>query len=418
MVNNLVHDDFENDQGPSVGQDFSGASLSGIRVMAVAFFALFAIGCYAPLKSPGISATVLPGQFRTPIRTGGMPLNYAALTIDRHDDYLIGQDDILEVSIPELNENDVLRTLRVQVMSSGEVHLPLVGAVKVGGKNLLHAQTAIVNAYQQGFFNSPKVSVTLAEKAVVSVVVLGKVSSPGVVLLPRQENDIAHAIAQAGGLAEDAADTIEVHRSPREFPTPVSDEAYSAIETFPKLARPPSPVPQQTISEPARVIKIPLRGELPAGFNHNDIVVETGDVIVVPSRRNEVFYVVGNLNNNNLVRFTAGERERELGGGFILPRDREIDVVTAVAMAGYIDPIYSPTTVTVQRHQPNCAPLLIHVDLIAARYSWEENIYVAPGDIIYLNPDAKWYFRRTFDRLLPDLITLPYRRLIGVNGGF
>jgi hypothetical protein len=33
---------------------------------------------------------------------------------------------------------------------------------------------------------------------------------------------------------------------------------------------------------------------------------------------------------------------------------------------------------------------------------------VRAGDIIYLNPDSAWWFRRTFDRVLPELITLPY----------
>ena len=84
----------------------------------------------------------------------------------------------------------------------------------------------------------------------------------------------------------------------------------------------------------------------------------------------------------------------------MLPEDREIDVVTAVAMAGYIDPIDSPTTVTVHRTMPEGTPLLIRVDLIKARTDPEETVFVQPGDIIYLNPDAWWYSRRLFDHLI------------------
>ena len=91
-----------------------------------------------------------------------------------------------------------------------------------------------------------------------------------------------------------------------------------------------------------------------------------------------------------------------------MPKDREIDVVTAVAMAGYIDPIDSPTTVTVHRVMPDGNPMLIHVDLIKARYDRRETIFVQAGDIIYLNPDAHWWFRRTFDKVVDDLILLPY----------
>ena len=77
-------------------------------------------------------------------------------------------------------------------------------------------------------------------------------------------------------------------------------------------------------------------------------------------------------------------------------------------MAGYIDPIDSPTTVTVHRVAPNGQPLLIYVDLIQARYDARETVLVAPGDIIYLNPDGPWWFRRTFDRVVDSLILLPY----------
>ena len=120
------------------------------------------------------------------------------------------------------------------------------------------------------------------------------------------------------------------------------------------------------------------------------------------------FFVVGPLSGINAVNFTVSDRDRQLGNAFILPDDRDIDVVMAVAMAGYIDPIESPSTVTVHRSVPGAQPMLIHVDLIDARYSWKENIYVRPGDIIYLNPDPAWWWRRTFDRIVPELITIPY----------
>ena len=125
-----------------------------------------------------------------------------------------------------------------------------------------------------------------------------------------------------------------------------------------------------------------------------------------------LLFVLGKLSSTNFVRFSLGRENRDLGTGFILPRDRDVDVVTAVAMAGYIDPIDSPTTVTVQRTLFDGQPMLIRVDLIAARFDRKENIMVQAGDIIYLNPDAQWWFRRTFDRIIPELILFPYQRVI------
>ena len=136
------------------------------------------------------------------------------------------------------------------------------------------------------------------------------------------------------------------------------------------------------------------------------------DVVVVKKSPDKTFYVVGQLSGNNQVRFTVGNDNRDLGNGFLLPPDRDVDVVTAVAMAGYIDPIDSPTTVTVHRTGSDGNPLLIRVDLIAARFDRSENIMVLPGDIIYLNPDPAWWLRRTLDRVLPTIITAPYTELM------
>jgi len=183
---------------------------------------------------------------------------------------------------------------------------------------------------------------------------------------------------------------------------------------------PPAGVGQQQTA----ILRIPLRGSSPTMMvcenqpvygSHvtGRVELRPGDVVVVPRKEDEVFFVVGPLSEMNVVNFTVTDRDRQLGSGFIIPKDRDIDVVTAVAMAGYIDPIYSPSTVTVHRSQPGCPPLLVRVDLMKARYSWQENIYVQPGDIIYLNPDPAWWWRRTFDRVLPELLTAPYREAMG-----
>ena len=64
-------------------------------------------------------------------------------------------------------------------MANGEIHLPMVGAVRVGGVNLMTAQKRINDAYANGFLVDPRVSVALGEKATTSIVVLGKVNRPG-----------------------------------------------------------------------------------------------------------------------------------------------------------------------------------------------------------------------------------------------
>jgi protein involved in polysaccharide export with SLBB domain len=353
-------------------------------------------GCYTPLQSHGIWACSLPDSFRTPVRSVGPPLNYSHLTVRPTADYILGGGDVLEVTIPELYPGAEAHPLRVQVMGNGQIHLPSAGAIAVGGMNLMMAQEEITRVYKDGIFKNPRVNVGLLQKATIDVLVLGEVKNPGVLPLPKYQNDVGHALASAGGLTELAADAIEVHRR-------VSPGAMGEV-----IERPWLEEYEDNPEDPRKILRIPLRGLPPGSINEQDVLLEHGDVVVVPNRKHEVFFVVGQLNQTNLLRFSVGERDRELGTGLVLPRDQDIDVVTAVVMAGYIDPIDSPTTVTVHRIMPDGEPMLIKVDLIRARYNRSETILVEAGDIIYVNPDAQWWIRRTLDRVIPALITAPY----------
>lgn len=413
-------------------------------------------GCYAPLHSPGIEARKLPDEFRAPLRTSGLPLNYASLVMPPPPVYLLGPGDVLDVNIPDLIEIGRSDPFQTSVLETGQIQIPRLGLVPVAGLSLAETQARLVDALAQGFLVDPSVNVTLVQKGTVNVVVLGAVNNPGVQALPRFENDVGHAIAAAGGLAEEAGEIIEIHRrngpaipfaaaSPAttirgQSPAPASRAAETAPDrptsllaafqsshsvgapqsppVIPADFNQPEPLATPPIEPPANpslelnqvpfhvdpIVRIPLRGADPAWIQPDMVLLGPGDVIVVPHRTQQVFYVVGQLSEVNRTRFTVGDRDREIGNGFVLPPDREIDVVTAVAMAGFIDPIDSPTTVTVHRVQPDGRPLLVHVDLIRARTDARENILIQPGDIVYLNPDCWWYSRRLVDRVIGGVL--------------
>ncbi len=434
-------------------------------------------GCFAPLRSHGIPASQLPDSFRDPVNKHLPEINIGSLVSPPPAEYLLGPGDVLEIIIPDLFGETSFRPLRAQVQDNGFIQLPRVGSLYVGGYSLQTAQAAINHALANGILVDPTASVTLLEKGTVNVLVLGEVNEPGIHALTRYENDIAHAIAAAGGFTVDAADEIEVHRrqlsavvthninlppqnnfrqnkmiqqtgfqsSQRKPVSQIRNLGYSenssrsqpnispmnssyrsarpranfghsfearmpvADQVMPAQFQQPDPLFHEPVqSDP--VLRIPLRGYGITALDAQQTVLNPGDVIVVPQTVQKVFYVVGKLSEQNRTRFSLDARNREIGNGFLLPDDRDIDVVTAVAMAGYIDPIDSPTTVTVHRHQPDGESLLVHVDLIAARYDKHESILVQPGDIIYLNPDYSWWLRRTFNGSL--------ERALGIAGGF
>lgn len=398
---------------------------TGLALVWAAWLAVSS-GCWAPIHSPGIAASALPDSYRMPCRTAAPPLNFATLTIPPQPEYILGPGDILDVTVHGLYPGGEVRPARAQVMASGDVWLPLVGPIRVSGMNILQAHKAITQAYTDGYIKDPRINIYLAEKATIPVLVLGEVNQPGIYPLPKYENDVGHAIAAAGGFRTDARgampDEIEVHRRVDDFPVPeptVAPQAPKpkAPEATPDGGSAQAPAWEANASNlmPVRMVTIPLRGYALEPIAHEDIILNPGDVVMVPPREDEVFYVVGRLSPSQFVRFSVGLRDREIGGGFLLPPDRDIDAVTAVAMAGYIDPIESPTTITIHRTGPNGVPMLIRVDLIKARFDRRENIMIQAGDIVYLNPDAWWWFRTSFDRIVPEVFTIPYARILQKN---
>ncbi len=481
---------------------------------------VFAAGCYAPMHSPGIAARTLPDEYRWPIRTSAAPLNYSQLVGQAQDIYLLGPGDTLQITAPDLMAVGHSEPFEVQVLDHGEIYLPRLGPVSVGGLSIAQAQQQVNQALANNLLANPSTVMTLKEKGTVNVLVLGAVKQQGVHALPRDANDVAHALAAAQGFSENAGEVIEIHRHGRNLPLHMSNAAaksdlplqYPANVTAASSNGNTHPVLQASASQPISspqtslqsahhlpltptlsatqqhsqgmpvgvimapaesgqrghqsptmqlssyresasrypsqsvmnspqhdalaavhgnemstdsrplgghslatfhgrsqslgdisssppIVRIPLRGEN-GMTNPCDVILNSGDVIVIPQKTDKVFYVVGPLSERNSVRFTVNDKDREIGGGLLLPENREIDVVTAVAMAGYIDPIESPTTVTVHRVLPDRSPLLIRVDLIAARSDPLETVMVQAGDIIYLNPDGWWYGRRTMDRVI------------------
>lgn len=145
----------------------------------------------------------------------------------------------------------------------------------------------------------------------------------------------------------------------------------------------------QTVQNPG-VVKIPVR--LSSGqtvtFTERDIVLQDGDVVFIESRDTEIFYTGGLLG----------------GGQFTLPRDYDLDLLGAIAIAqsqngsqgggsrrGIGGPSALNQDVTISaseaviiRRLPGGTQVPIKVDLYEARLHLEENILIQPGDMIYL----------------------------------
>ena len=120
----------------------------------------------------------------------------------------IGTGDLLEISVYGSDFQKLVR-----VASKGDIALPLIGSVEVGGLTTKQAESKLRKLLVDGgYFNDPEVSVFTKEYATQGISILGEVQKPGVypVLGSRRLLD---AISLAGGTTVKAGNALRSSRT-------------------------------------------------------------------------------------------------------------------------------------------------------------------------------------------------------------
>ncbi len=359
------------------------------------------------------------------------PLPYAMLGQDAVNEHIIGAGDTLSIYVygvlppnrdatpiaqrtqtvnqqyyPPNGAEEGSRTgVPIHVDSSGGIELPLVKTINVAGLTLPAATEKILQAYRQDNVlqqGRERVTVDLYNARVKRIIVLREDSpsapvsmvTPGnnnvihrgsgqVIDLPIYENDVLHALASTGGLpGTDAKRELWVIRS-----TPNSDLTYLSCDQIRLWTE---DVDGELSG--ADIIRIPLVG-CPGGvlpFSKNDVILNDGDVLYVP-RRSEHFVSGGLLP----------------GARIPLPRDSDVDVLEAIALAngsvggplgqsgavlknGSPGFMREPTRVVILRKLPDGRQMPIRVDLDRVVRNEKERILIQPDDVVmlYFKPSA------------------------------
>jgi len=161
---------------------------------------------------------------------------------DGTSEYRIFPRDILEIRVydnPDL-------TQRLEVSESGEISFPLIGKVKVVGLTTPEAEQTLKNNLAEYIIN-PQVAVLVAQRQ--KIYVSGEVSTPGAYELTAGMT-VFEAITLAGG--------------------------------FTDFAAPNKTTVRRTRGDKKEAIIVPIAEILKKGDKKNDIILEPGDVIVVP----------------------------------------------------------------------------------------------------------------------------------------
>lgn len=330
-------------------------------VLGLAISCLGSTGCMS-LLSPiyGVPAHRLPSQFLAQPKNNLLPIDVSRLRQEPPPAYLIDSGDVLGIYIEGVlgKEDEPPNVINppmgsglpptigypMAVRDDGTLSLPFVPPVNVRGLTMEQVENAIRRAYTVDrkllAVGKDRIIVALFQPRIIRVIVMrqdgaasqpvGGGGQPGVdpnlrfelstrsqeVKLKAYENDVLHALAETGGLPGfSAKNEVKILRSTKM--TAAARDAYVrafySLPCEPCICRPPLP------DDPA-IVKIPLR--LPPGqtpmFRPQDIILNDGDLVLIEGREREVFYTGGLLR----------------GGEWPLPRDYDIDVLGALAIAG------------------------------------------------------------------------------------
>lgn len=405
-------------------------------LLAAGLLCLLQAGCISSVHH-AISALDLPLEMQPAPRSALKPVNLSLLRQEPPKEYLLGPGDVVGVYVPTvLPASPVGNPAVVPIIPSaglmardvypptGFANIPNTGVPLTLGKDgvlmlprieplhlvnhtLTEAADLISEEYKKSgiLAEGQTVSITLIKPRVERVLVLredvgfdqptliAKTQTPytrrgrgDVVDLPAFENDVLHALAATGGLPGiETYNHVWVLKS--EHVDPQQREQQLAQNDF--MGDQDAAAAFRALDVSHRAVRIPLRADPcePLPFAPSDILLHAGDVIYLEPRDKEVFYTGGLLP----------------GGEVPLPRDRDIDILEAIAIAngslggfggtsaavfragagpGNIIP---PTRATVIRKLPHGGQVLIKIDLVAARLDPRERIIIQTGDIVMMH---------------------------------
>lgn len=134
---------------------------------------------------------------------------------DQAANFPIGAGDVLEISAPGIDE---LKNRTVRVDGNGDIYLPIVGNLKVGGRTEEEARRALDRRLSKVLYH-PQADIFVKKYRSRWVAVMGSVRQPGMYVLNGPNDTVRQLIERAGGLTDKAA--------PRVLLTPGGTRNYS-----------------------------------------------------------------------------------------------------------------------------------------------------------------------------------------------
>ncbi len=275
-------------------------------------------------------------------------------------EYQVGPDDVLDVSVFEWEANDQTKTLQFRVSETGVIALPTVGALHVAGLSVQGVQKAIENALQEGgVLQNPRVGVWVSEFRSRQISVIGSVHQPGSYAIHQNVSTLLDMISLAGGPLDNAGGIAYVIRNSGKGKAPER-------------------------------IKIDLDELLQRGQSDLNPVLGAGDVVFVPKA--PLIYVYGSVRQ---------------AGGFTFRK--QLRVLESIALAGGFTEMASATDVTLIRRLENGGERAYTIDVTRIEAGKDPNIFMRDGDVLRVHDSPPKRLWDEITTLVRGLFSFSYR---------
>lgn len=128
--------------------------------------------------------------------TAARPVNFGSpAEVALQDQYRIGPGDELNVRVFQVED---LSFDEIKVDASGDLQMPLIGAVRAAGRTPVELASDIAGRLSSQYLRNPQVTITVNEAASQKITVDGAVTKPGVYTM-RGNTSLLQAVAMAEG---------------------------------------------------------------------------------------------------------------------------------------------------------------------------------------------------------------------------
>jgi polysaccharide export outer membrane protein len=336
-------------------------------------------------------------------------LSAASRALPPHD-YVIGSGDLLAIQVFDVQE----LSREVRVSQTGTIGIPLVPVrLHVAGLTEIQTQRKIAEVLESnGLVSHPDVSVTVKDRKSKPITIVGAVQHSMVYQADRQVT-LIEVLAEAGGISNDAGDTVIITRletdpasdseppaigSADAAPTPLlqgTPKSESAAPATASRASGDSPALDATERTPAEIsssappakstdapdpvpppiantITVNLARILENGDTSSNVVLQPGDVVTVPHAG--IVYALGAVTRP---------------GGFVVSNDRgQLTTLKLLSLAGGLDHAAKSDHAVIVRHDGNGQQHEVEVDLRKVMKFEAEDVRLQPSDILYIPKSA------------------------------